>query len=207
MDYSPFLQAAREASSRDPAHDFSHVERVRKNAELLLKEVKADSDIVIPAILLHELFNYPKGHPQSRYSGDVCAELARGVLDEADYPLAKREKVLDCIRFHSFSRGVIPEHIEGKIVQDADRLDAIGAIGIARLFATCAEMGQPFYDPRDPFGDHRQHDDKEYGLDHFYVKLFKLADGMHTEAARRIAHERTEFMEAYIAQLRREIEG
>ena len=205
MDYTPFIEIARERSSQDPAHDFAHVARVVKNAQRMMQKEKADAEVVIPAILLHELFNYPKDHPESRHSGDVCAEEARVVLDELDYPLSKRDMVLDCIRFHAFSRGVTPEHLEGKIVQDADRLDAIGAIGIARLFATCAGMNRPFYDVTDPFSEHRDLNDHAYGVDHFYTKLFKLASGMHTETAREMAVERTTFMHEYIQQLRSEI--
>jgi uncharacterized protein len=205
MDFSPFVQAARDASSKDPAHDFLHVQRVVKNAQLILKDVPADAEVVIPAILLHELFNYPKSDPRSHLSGDICAERAGVILDECHYPPEKRHRVLDCIRFHSFSRGIVPDHIEGKIVQDADRLDAIGAIGIARLFATCAEMQRPFYNDSDPFGKHRELNDKAYGLDHFYTKLFKLADGMHTAVAKEIAFKRTEFMMEYIEQLKSEV--
>lgn len=206
MDYTPLIQVARERSSDDPSHDFLHVERVLKNAQLIIKEVPADVEVIIPAILLHELFNYPKGHPRSQFSGDICAEHASEVLDQFDYPLNKRDKVLDCIRFHAFSRGVVPDHVEGKIVQDADRLDAIGAIGIARLFATCTEMKTPFYNSSDPFGQHRDLDDKKYGLDHFYIKLFRLAETMHTKVAKEIALERTEFMKEYIRRLRSEIQ-
>lgn len=205
MDYAPYVEVARARSSSDPAHDFMHVERVLRNAKVIMNEVPADTEVVFPAVLLHEIFNYPKGHPRSKYSGDVCAEQANEVLVKFDYPLHKREKVLDSIRFHSFSRGVVPQHIEGKIMQDADRLDALGAIGIARLFATCADMKRPFYDSTDPFAHNRELDDKTNGLDHFYTKLFKLVDGMHTDVAKEIALQRTQFMQDYIRQFQLEI--
>lgn len=205
MDFSPFIQAARDPSSTDPAHDFLHVQRAVKNAQLILKDVPADAEVVIPAILLHELFNYPKSDPRSHLSGDICAERASVILQECRYPTTKRHMVLECIRFHSFSRGVVPDHIEGKIVQDADRLDAIGAIGVARLFATCAEMQRPFYNDSDPFAKHRELNDKAYGLDHFYTKLFTLANNMHTTVAKEIALKRTDFMIKYMEQLKSEI--
>ena len=84
----------------------------------------------------------------------------------------------------------MPETIEGKVLQDADRLDAIGAIGIARCFATCAEMRVPFYNPDDPFCGVREPDDKRWGLDHFYRKLLRIPDGLHTATARAIAKDR-----------------
>ncbi|QQE77083.1 HD domain-containing protein [Alicyclobacillus sp. SO9] len=206
MKYEELLLVARERSSDDAAHDFLHVERVLKNAQSIMEEVPADADVVIPAVLLHELFNYPKGHPLSHLSGDICAEHASEVLDRFDSPGSKREKVLDSIRFHSFSRGVVPDHIEGKVLQDADRLDALGAIGIARLFATCQQMKTPFYDLADPFAQNREPDDKKYGIDHVYIKLFRLTDSMHTRVAREMAMRRTQFIKEYIQQLRLEIE-
>lgn len=205
VDYTAFMDAARKTSSIDPAHDMLHVKRVLNHALHILEVEPADAEIVIPAILLHELFNYPKGHPDSKQSGDVCAAYAAEVLDREHYPHSKREYVLDCIRNHSFSKGIVPDHLEGKVVQDADRLDAIGAVGIARLFATCSEMGTPFYCSNDPFGHRRSLNDKQYGLDHFYVKLFHICDSLHTDTARQMAVVRTEFMESYIAQLQAEI--
>jgi uncharacterized protein len=106
---------------------------------------------------------------------------------------------------HSFSRGLVPDTLEGKVLQDADRLDAIGAIGIARLFATSAAMRRPFYAEEDPFARAREPDDKQFGVDHFFRKLLRIRDGLHTETARAIAAERHDFMHAYLEQLAREI--
>lgn len=205
LDFTPLIKVAQARSSDDPAHDFLHVQRAWKNALMIAQDTPADLDVVIPAILLHELFNYPKNDPRSPLSGDVCAEYARDVLVDFDYLRGKRDQVLDCIRFHSFSRGVLPGHIEGKVVQDADRLDAMGAIGIARLFATCANMHIPFYHATDPFARDRELDDKKQGLDHLYTKLWRLADGLHTAAARAMAMARIDFMNDYVRQLSREI--
>lgn len=205
LDLAPYFDAAQSRSSTDPAHDYLHVQRVFHNAQLILAETPADADVVLVAVLLHELFNYPKGHPDSARSGDVCAEYAATLLEEHAFPVNKRDLVLDCIRNHSFSKGVVPSHWEGKIVQDADRLDSLGAIGIARCFATSQAMQRPFYHEFDPFAENRTPDDKQYGIDHFYVKLLKLADGMHTGLGRRLASDRTYFMRQYLAQLAREL--
>ncbi len=205
VDFAPLMRVAREQSSADPAHDFLHVQRAWNNAQRILHGTPADVDVVGPAILLHELFNYPKDDPRSPLSGDVCAEYAEEVLARTDYPREKRGQVLDCIRFHSFSRGVVPSHIEGKIVQDADRLDALGAIGIARLFATGALMKIPFYHATDPFAEHREWNDKQQSLDHVYTKLLKLADTMHTPVAKAMAVSRMEFVKQYVRQLQNEI--
>ena len=99
----------------------------------------------------------------------------------------------------------IEKTLEAKVLQDADRLDAIGAIGIARCFATSADMKRPFYATDDPFCRTRDPDDKQWGIDHFYKKLLRIADGLHTATARAMARDRAEFMRGYLAQLEREI--
>lgn len=161
--------------------------------------------MVLTAVLLHELFNYPKGHPLSSRSGEVCAERAAAVLLANGFPEPDQPLVLACIRDHSFSKGVRPETLEGQIVQDADRLDAVGAIGIARCFATSAEMRRPFYDPADPFCSQRPPDDKRWGVDHFYTKLLRIAERMNTPTGRRMAESRIAFMRVYLEQLRSEL--
>lgn len=204
--YEPYWEAARAASSDDPAHDILHVTRVFRLASYLCEEEGASQQIVLTAVLLHELFSYPKGHPLSPQSGDVCADRAEVVLRQHNFPVEDIPAVLTCIREHSFSRGITPVTLEGKIVQDADRLDAIGAIGIARCFATCAEMGRPFYHPDDPFCTNREPNDKAWGIDHFYTKLLRLKATMHTETARRLAADRTVVMRSFLDQLQQEIE-
>jgi len=200
------LRAVAEArASRDPAHDFLHVLRVTANAERIGRASGADLDVVIPAALLHELWSYPKGHPESHLSGEVCADHAAVVLDDSGCPAARAVSIVTCIREHPFSRGLVPSTLEGKVMQDADRLDAIGAIGIARCMATCAEMKRPLYSPVDPFCQDRVPDDKAWGLDHFYRKLLKIPGALHTGAARELARDRLTAMESFLAQLAREI--
>jgi uncharacterized protein len=202
------LRAVAQArASAAPAHDFAHVLRVAENARRIAEAEGARLDVVVPAALLHELFNYPKDHPESHRSGDVCAEHALEVLRGEGVPSEVADAVATCIREHAFSRGTLPATLEGRVVQDADRLDAIGAIGIARCMATCAEMKRPFYSPVDPFCRARAPNDKDWGIDHFYRKLLRIPDGLHTSAAREMAGERVTMMTAFLAQLEREIGG
>jgi len=189
----------------EPAHDALHVARVMASARRIASAEGADADVCVTAALLHELFNYPKSHPESSRSGDVCAEHAIALLREHGWDEAFSERVAYCIRVHSFSRGIVPETLEAKVLQDADRLDAIGAIGIARCFATSADMKRPFYALDDPFCRAREPDDKEWGIDHFYKKLLRIGDGLHTATARALAAERIAFMRAYLDQLEREV--
>ena len=191
----------------EPAHDALHVTRVMESARRIAAAEGADVDVCVTAALLHELFNYPKSHADSARSGDVCADHAIAMLREHRFDAALIERVAYCIRVHSFSRGIMPETLEAKVLQDADRLDAIGAIGIARCFATSAEMKRPFYAPDDPFCRAREPDDKQWGIDHFYRKLLRIGDGLHTATARAIAGERIAFMRAFLDQLEREVEA
>ena len=190
-----------------PAHDFIHVLRVAENARRIGTAEGARIDVVVPAAILHELFNHPKGHPESHLSGDVCAEHAEVVLRAENCPSDLASAITLCIRDHAFSKGIVPVALEGKVVQDADRLDAIGAIGIARCMATCAEMRRPFYSPIDPFCRSRAPNDKEWGIDHFYRKLLKIPPTLHTDTARAIAIERLDTMTAFLGALEREIAG
>ena len=179
--------------------------RVTENARRIGLAEGAELDVVVPAALLHELFNYPKGHSQSHLSGEVCADQAVDVLRQQDCPPHLIDPIRECVRVHAFSRGIVPETIEGKVLQDADRLDAIGAIGIARCFATCNEMRVPFYHPGDPFCHSREPDDKRWGLDHFYRKLLRIPDCLHTATARAIGADRIRIMEDFLTQLGREL--
>ena len=195
--------------NQSPAHDFQHVLRVYKNAEMIAKEEgqSVDLDIVLAAALLHDLVVYPKGSIKTTNSADESAEIAKRILLEyKNYPREKIEKVADAIRTHSYSKKLIPRSLEGKILQDADRLDAIGAIGIARTFSVGGNENRSLYNPLDPFcTTDRQLDDTQWTLDHIKKKLIILKDSMHTKTAKKIAQERTEFMELFLNQLRKEI--
>jgi uncharacterized protein len=194
--------------NQSPAHDFQHILRVYKNAEMISKQEKSvDLDVVLAAALLHDLVVYPKGSTKTINSADESAEVAKKILLEyKNYPIEKIEKVADAIRTHSFSKKLAPSTLEGKILQDADRLDAIGAIGLARTFSVGGSENRSLYNPLDPFcKSERQLDDTQWTLDHIKKKLMILKNCMHTKAAKKIAEERTEFMELFLNQLRKEI--
>ena len=206
MRSSRLEKIAREAArTAEPAHDFGHVRRVAANARTIADAEGADMDVVLPAALLHELFSLPKDHPDSPRSGALCAERAAEALRGEGYPEAHIESIAYCIRVHPFSLGVVPRTLEAQVLQDADRLDALGAVGVARCFAVGAALSRPFYDPDDPFARARPLDDKCWTLDHFGRKLLRLPETLHTGTARAIARERTAFIEAFLGQWAREI--
>lgn len=197
--------AAQSRAGTDPAHDWLHVVRVERLGARIAEESGACVGIVRAAALLHEVVSLPKHHPESHRSGELCAEAALEILREIGVEEATSEAIASCIRVHGFSAGIDPDTLEGKVLQDADRLDAIGAIGIARCFATCASMQRPFYDDADPFCQHRPADDQRFGLDHFERKLLRIPERLHTDAARRLAHERASFVTAFLRQFGSEL--
>src|SRR2546425_11296098 len=194
--------------NQSPAHDFQHILRVYRNAEVISKkEEGADLDIVLPAALLHDLVVYPKGSRKTKHSADESADIARKILSEYKYYSAEKiEKVVYAIRTHSYSKKLIPSTLEGKILQDADRLDAIGAIGIARTFSVGGSENRSLYNPKDPFCESdRELDDTRWTLDHIKKKLLIIKNSMHTKTAKEIAKQRTDFIESFLNQLRKEI--
>jgi len=191
---------------RDSAHDLQHILRVYKNAELIGKREGADMEVLLAAVLLHDIVVYPKGSAKSSKSADDSADMAEKILKGYGVSKEKIDRISYCIRTHSYSRRLVPATLEGKILQDADRLDALGAIGIARTFSVGGSEDRMFYNPEDPFWKTgREPDDWQWTLDHFQAKLLRLKDSMHTKAAQEMAEEPTRFMEQFIEQLKKEL--
>src|SRR3712207_6105931 len=136
---------------RDPAHDFHHIMRVYKNAEIIGRCEGTDMEVLLPAVLLHDIIVYPKGSAMSSRSSDESAELAENILQSHGYSQYEIKRISYCIRSHSFTKRLVPASLEGKILQDADRLDALGAIGIARTFSVSGSEKRTFYKADDPF--------------------------------------------------------
>ncbi len=193
-------------AGRDPAHDFYHIMRVYKNAKLIGRCEGSNMEILLTAVLLHDLVVYPKGSNKSFKSSDESADLAENILQGLGYPQDQINQISSCIRTHKYSKRIVPESLEGRILQDADRLDALGAIGIARTFSVGGSQKRAFYNANDPFcRSDRKLDDAQWTLDHFQTKLLKLKDLMHTRTAKKIAQQRTKFMMLFIMQLQKEI--
>jgi uncharacterized protein len=206
MDSTMIKEVMTMLEGQDPAHDFQHVMRVYKNAELVGTREGAIMRILLPAVLLHDVIVYRKGSDNSAKSSDDSADLAEKILQRHRYSQDEIKRISYCIRTHSFSKRLTPASLEGRVLQDADRLDALGAIGIARAFSVGGSERRSFYNAVDPFcSSDRKPDDKQWTLDHFQIKLLQLKDMMHTRTARRIAQQRTRFMMLFIRQLQREI--
>lgn len=191
--------------SDDPSHDFLHICRVVKTAVYLAEQEGADLYVVLPAAYFHDFVNVPKNDPRRSQASRLSAESAIEYLASVGYPAQYFDAVKHAIAAHSFSAGIKPETIEAKVVQDADRLDGLGAIGIARCFSTSTAMKRPYYSLNDPWAEGRAHDDRLFAIDHFPVKLFKTAETMQTKAAQQEAAKRASFMHEYFEQLKTEI--
>jgi len=191
----------------DPAHGWEHVRRVYQLARRIGEEEGADLVIVSTAALLHDIGRLVprKGIPHAFLS---VAE-ARTLLQKYDLSQEQVEAILHAIEAHSFSQGIEPRTLEAHVVRDADRIDSLGAIGILRWAITGTikrKARTKSYHPTDPFAEQREPNDKLYLLDHFYTKLLKLEEGMYTTTGRALARQRTEYMRAYLKELRAELE-
>ena len=189
----------------DAAHDFQHVMRVYKNAEKLCSQEKANEKLVLSAVLLHDIISYPKSDKRSKFSSLHSAKKSKQILKKYDFSDKEILIISDAIRDHSFSENVIPQTPEGKILQDSDRLDALGAIGIARVFATGGSLNRSFYNLDDPFCKIRIPDDTSWTLDHFFQKLLKLESQMNTKSGKFEAKKRTKILKLFLNQLKEEL--
>lgn len=189
----------------DAAHDLAHVQRVVANARRLAADEAADLAVVVPAAWLHDCVTVPKDSAQRPFASRLAAATAGRFLRAAGYPAVHVPAIEHAIAAHSFSAQIRPDTREAKVVQDADRLDAIGAIGIARCLMLGGSLGTPLYAPHEPFPERRTPDDRVSVIDHFYTKLLTLRDTMQTAAGRAEAERRTAFMEDFLQQLHAEI--
>lgn len=193
------------ASNDDPAHDILHFKRVVATARALAREENAKLEVVVPAAWLHDFVIIPKSDPRRKQASRLSAEAAVEYLREINFPTEYHNEIAHAVAAHSFSANIEAETLEAQIVQDADRLDGLGAIGIARLFATASLMKSPFYSEEDPICETRTPDDRKFAVDHFFVKLFKTASTLKTEAGRREGARRVEVMKQFLADLKKEL--
>jgi uncharacterized protein len=190
---------------QDLAHDMNHVLRVVKTAKSLCSIESAQIEIVVPAAYLHDCFSDKKSLANRRRSSTIAADKAVGYLASIGYRAEYLQAIHHAIVAHSYSANVETTTLEAAIVQDADRLDALGAIGIARCLQVSSSLGRALYCSDDAFCDNRVPDDSLYTVDHFYEKLLSLAGTMKTHSGRAEADKRLCFMQQYLKQLESEV--
>lgn len=190
----------------DSAHDLAHLDRVWANAQAIAAgEGGADMDVLCAAAYLHDLVNLPKDAPDRAQASRLAAQAAAPHLSALGMGAAQIAAAHHAIEAHSFSAGITPETPEAAIIRDADRLDALGAIGIARTFAVAGALGRAIHAPDDPFAVTRAVDDTGFAVDHFETKLLRLPEGMLTVTGRAMAQTRAATMRRFLADLAAEI--
>ena len=207
-DLADFLLRAFDANGTDGSHDLSHLVRVWRNATRIARtEPVCDMEILLAAVILHDCVWVEKNSPQRAQASMISAAKAREIVASLSWAPERVDGMAHAIETHSFSACLVPETLEARILRDADQLDAIGAIGIARCFHVGGRMGGALYHPGDPGARARGLDDSRYALDHFPVKLFKVANGFQTKEGQRMAAARTALMTDFVAAFLAEVEG
>ena len=212
--FSPYPELAQtllaefDAGGTDGSHDLSHIVRVWRNAwRIAGTEPDCDTELLLASVLLHDCVPVEKSSPLRDQASRLSGARARQIVAPLRWTRARTDGLVHAIETHSFSAGLVPSTLEAKIVQDADRLDAIGAIGIARCFHVGGRMGGALYHPDDPAAVARALDDRTYALDHFPAKLFKVAEGFLTAEGRRMAAARTLLMRDFVAAFVNEVDS
>jgi uncharacterized protein len=197
--------AEKRQTKKDPSHDFQHILRVLNMAIKIGKNVKADLDIIIPAALFHDTVVYQKNTKESRNETDESAEITGRILEDInEYPKEKIEKTKICIRQCSFTKGIAPDLLESKVLQDADLLESTGAISIMRTFSSGGQMNRPFYNEEVPFFEKGEINFPS-GIGLFYRRLLIAEKRIHTKFAKKIAKRRTEFLKKFLKEFKKEL--
>ncbi|MCZ7463982.1 HD domain-containing protein [Rhizobium rhizogenes] len=190
----------------DASHDINHARRVMRVAlRIAVAEGGGDESVIIAAAYLHDWVNLPKNHPDRARASQLSAAAAGPILASLGFSPARIEATCHAILTHSFSANIPPETLEARALQDADRLEALGAIGIARVFSIAGQLGSGLFDGEDPFAQRRPLDDRRLAVDHFAVKLLKLPMTMQTAGGRAMAQERAEVMRGFLRSLAEEL--
>lgn len=191
----------------DAAHDVAHTDRVWANAQLIAAgEDPCDMTVLLAACYFHDLVTLPKNSPDRARASRMSADAAAPVLAKMGLTTAQITNTCHAITAHSFSANITPETPEAKILQDADRIEALGAIGIARCFATTGVLGGALFHGLDPFGMDRELNDKAFAVDHFKLKLLKLPGTMQTTSGRALAEKRAAVLRDFLDQLAIELD-
>ena len=196
-------------ASDGSSHGWDHAERVWNLCRHIGRAEGADLEILRPAAYLHDI-----GRPEERASGgDLChamagAERARSILEETGFDRGRIERIVHCIASHRFRRnGERPGTLEARVLFDADKLDAIGAVGIGRAFLFAGEVGARLHNPEADIPATRPYSSEDTAFREFSVKLQKVKDRMLTPTGKRIAEDRHRFMVAYFDRLTQEVHG
>lgn len=202
-----FISYLHNHETDDFSHDISHFQRVWKTAQKIIKEESRSVNplVILAACYFHDIVSFPKNHPDRSRSSQIAAQKTKEILVGLEFPSSLIDDVCHAVEAHSFSANIPTRKPEAEIVQDADRMEAIGAIGLARVFYTGGKMGSRLFDANDPWAKHRELDDSRYSVDHFFCKLLTLGATMKTAPGRQLAEENTAYLQGFLAKLRDEL--
>jgi uncharacterized protein len=192
-------------SADDPSHDWLHILRVSSTCKKLAGLLNANWRLLEPAAFLHDVINVPKDSKDRSKASLLAANKAKQILVPFDYTDVEIEKISTIILEHSFSANIKATSIESEILQDADKLDSMGAIGVMRWATVGTKMHSSYYHQEDPWAKDRELNDKEFSLDHFETKLLKLYDRLNTDPGKSVGKIRLDFYKSFLFQLKAEI--
>lgn len=181
-------------------HDWYHIDRVRRLALYIQEKEGGNRDEIELAALLHDISDHKFNGGDFDKGGVETSKILQKFKVEGEL-IEKISSIVNSISFKGNGLADNMDSLEGKIVQDADRLDAIGAIGIARTFAYGGSVNQPIYEPQIKPSIHNSkeaYQNRTHTINHFYEKLLILKDRMHTDTAKAIAQQRTQLMRDYL---------
>ncbi len=185
----------------DPSHDLLHLKRVLKTALFLATTEGGNLEILIPAVLLHDIVQVPKNSPERSSTSEMAALKASEILEPLGWSKDDIKKIAQAVLEHSYSRGLAATSVESAILQDSDRLDALGAIGLMRMVSCGTLMGTPFYEDSIDVFSKNTYEDRKYIIDHVFTKLIRLPELMNFQWSQAEARKRFEFMEHFLRQL------
>lgn len=230
-EVSDTMGFANSGTGNDPAHDMGHFERVAnltiylrdaergksQTPQLELKSVPEftpEFSIEFPefsdeeawlAALFHDYVNPPKNSPERKQASALSAIKAKQWLAERNFSETKAKSICEAIEDHSFSSGRIPRNFLGQCLQDSDRLEALGALGIFRWIATGLRLGSALVSSDDPWALNRPLNDKQFMVDHCFEKLLLLPKFFQTNTGRKLAGERAKVIFSFLEQLGKEL--
>ncbi|MDF9756153.1 HD domain-containing protein [Pseudomonas hunanensis] len=189
----------------DGSHDLAHVQRVWSNVRRIQAKEGGDLEVLLAATVLHDCVAVEKNSPLRSQASTLSAKRAAAILTDKGWPSARVEQAAHAVQAHSYSAGIAPLSLEARILQDSDRLDALGAVGVARCFYVAGRMGSSLYDFENPTAEGRDHQDNRYAIEHFHTKLLKLASGFQTTEGARLATLRHERLASFLDDFMDEI--
>ena len=190
------------------SHAFDHTQRVYNLSLKLSKNKKVDLDVIKASALLHDIARLKEDNNEIECHAEHGSKMAEKILKEMNFPEEKIKSVIYSIKVHRHSKKIKAETKEAEILQDADRLDALGAITIARMFSTGGKINMPLYKPEIPFGKVHEGYHMDSTIHAFHAKILKLTpETFNTKKAKEIGKERYRFVEEFLDQFLKEWKG